>query len=137
MPKIAAFPFSFVGETKLGKIYRPYAIIQAYSKIRNKWQPVEMIIDTGADYTLFPKRYATIFGIDLTREGITEMTLGIGGAETVYQCKNLLIKIGDWQGKIPVGFLERDDVPPLLGRLQCLEVFRLSFENKKSLFELS
>lgn len=64
-------------------------------------------------------------------------TLGIGGAETVYQYKNLPIKIGRFEKQIPVGFLERDDIPALLGRLECLEVFRLVFENKESLFELS
>ena len=136
MSKIASFPFTFIGKTKLGKIYRPSAIVLAYSKIRGKWQPLEMIIDTGADYSLFPKRYALDLGINLAQECVAATTAGVGGAETVYQYKNLPIRIGSWQKRIPVGFLERDDLPPLLGRLACLEVFRLSFENKESLFEL-
>lgn len=137
MSKIASFPFTFIDKTKLGKIYRPYAIVWAHSKVRDKWQPLEMIIDTGADYTLLPKRYATILGVNLAQECRAETTLGIGGAETVYQYKNLPIKIGRFEKQIPVGFLERDDIPALLGRLECLEVFRLVFENKESLFELS
>lgn len=96
-----------------------------------------MIIDTGADYTLLPKRHAIILGIDIAKECAVETTLGIGGAETVYQYRNLPIKIGDWEKQIPIGFLERDDIPPLLGRLECLEVFRLVFENKESRFELT
>lgn len=136
MPKIASFPFTFIGKTKLGTIYRPYAIVAAYSNIRNKWQPLEMIIDTGADYCLFPKRYAGILGIDLIQDCIAETTLGVGGAETVYQYKKLPIKIGRWEKKIPVGFLERDDIPPLLGRLECLEILHLVFKNKESLFEI-
>lgn len=135
MPKIASFPFTFIGKTPLGKIYRPSAIVLAYSKIRNKWQPLEMVIDTGADYSLFPKRYAGILGINLTQECRKQTTLGVGGAETVYQYKNLPIKIGSWQRKIPVGFLKRDNLPPLLGRLECLEALHLSFKNKKSLFK--
>lgn len=135
MPKIASFPFTFIGKTPLGKIYRPYAIVLVYSKIRNKWQPLEMVIDTGADYSLFPKRYAGILGINLTQECRKQTTLGVGGAETVYQYKNLPIKIGSWQRKIPIGFLKRDNLPPLLGRLECLEVLHLSFKNKKSLFK--
>lgn len=136
MPKIASFPFIFVGNTKLGKIYRPYAIVSVYSKRRKKWQPLEMVIDSGADYTLFPKKYASILGVDLFRECFVETTLGIGGAETVYQYKNLQIRVGNWKKQIPVGFLERDDIPPLLGRLECLESIRLTFERKESLFEL-
>ena len=94
-----------------------------------------MVIDTGADYSLLPKRYAGILGIDLIKDCFAETTLGIGGSESVYQYKNLPIKIGKWQKEIPVGFLERDDIPPLLGRLSCLEVFRLIFDKKESVFE--
>lgn len=136
MAKIASFPFTFIGKTNLGKIYRPYAIVLAYSKARSKWQPLEMVIDTGADYSLFPQRYAGILGIDLARECAKAETLGVGGAETIHQYKNLPIRIGNWQKEVPVGFLERDDIPPLLGRLECLEALRLSFENKESKFEL-
>ncbi len=135
MPKIASFPFTFIYKTKLGSIYRPYAIVLSYSRARNKWQPIEMVIDTGADYSLLPKRYAGILGIDLIKDCFAETTLGIGGSESVYQYKNLPIKIGKWQKEIPVGFLERDDIPPLLGRLSCLEVFRLIFDKKESVFE--
>lgn len=130
------FPFKFVGKTRLGKIYRPYAIVLLFSKARRKWQPVEMVIDTGADYCLLPKRYAEVLGINLYKECIKEKTLGIGGTETVYQYRNLPIRIGDWQKEIPVGFLDRASVPSLLGRLACLELFRLTFENRKSIFEV-
>lgn len=95
-----------------------------------------MIIDTGADYCLFPKRYADIFGIDIQKDCEPEKTLGVGGAETVYQYKGLPMKIGNWQKNVPVGFLEKDNVPPLLGRLGCIELFRLIFEEKESIFDL-
>lgn len=135
MPHVTTFPFTFIGKTKLGSVYRPYAIIKAYSRVRKTWQPIEVVIDTGADYTLFPKRYAAILGIDITRDCFTETTLGVGGAETVYQYTGLPLRLGDVQLKIPVGFLERDDLPSLLGRLACLEEFRLTFEKRTSTFE--
>lgn len=134
MPKIT-FPFTFIGKTKLGKIFRPYAIVEIFSSKRNKWQPVEMVIDTGADYCLFPKRYAEIFGIDIQKDCEAEKTLGVGGTETVYQYKALPIRIGSWQKTVPIGFLRRDGIPPLLGRLGCIEIFRLIFEAKESILE--
>ena len=137
MSKITSFPFTFIDKTKLGKIYRPYAIFFFWSKTRNRWQPIEMVIDTGADYTLLPKKYSLILGINLIKDCSPETTLGIGGGETVYQYPKLLVKLGNWQKKIPVGFLERDNIPPLLGRLGCLEVFRLVMENKTTYFEKS
>lgn len=133
--KAINFPFVFIEKTKLGKVYRPYATIYVFSKERKKWQPIQMIVDTGADYTLFPKRYAQILGIDLNLDCQSEITLGIGGAETVYQYKNLSVRMGRWEQKIPVGFLERDDVPPLLGRLVCLETFKLIFQNFVTTFQ--
>ena len=99
-----------------------------------KWQPIETIIDSGADYTLFPKRYAAVLGIQL-EECEKEQTVGIGGTETVYQYKDLPIKIGTWEHKIPVGFLEREDVPALMGRLGCIEVIKLIFEGRKSILQ--
>lgn len=137
MPKIVTFPFTFIGKTQFGKIYRPYAIILAFSKIRTKWQPIEVIIDSGADYTLLPQRYAHILGISIQKECRKETTLGVGGTETVYQYRNLPIKIGEWEKQIPVGFLNRDDIPSLLGRLECLEDIRLLFNNHKSVLEYS
>lgn len=137
MSKVISFPFSFIGKTYFGEIYRPYAIVNVYSKLRNKWQPLEMVIDTGADYTLLPKIYSMILGINLNKDCKKEQTIGIGGSEAVYQYKKLPIKIGNWQKNIPAGFLDRNDIPPLLGRLGCLEIFRLLFQNHKSIFELS
>lgn len=136
MSQIASFPFAYIGNTKLGKIYRPYAFVLAFSKIRKKWQPIEMIIDSGADYSLLPKRYAAVLGIHLG-ECEEEKTVGIGGTETVYQYRHLPIKIGTWEQKIPVGFLEREDIPALMGRLGCMEVIKLIFDHRKSILETS
>lgn len=135
MSLVAKFPFTFIGKTTLGRIDRPYAPVLAYSKARKKWQPLQMVVDTGADYTLFPVRYAPVLGIDVKKECTVESTRGVGGAEIVYQYQDLPIRIGTWERSVPVGFLGRDDIPPLLGRLGCLEVFRLVFEDKESRFE--
>lgn len=54
----------------------------------------------------------SVLGIDLQKDCEVETTLGVGRSETVYQYKGLSIKIGNTEFKIPVGFLERDDIPP-------------------------
>lgn len=136
MQKVAIFPFTYIGTTKLGKIYRPYVVVQSFSKVTNYWESLEMIIDSGADYILLPKKYTRILGVDLQKDCSVETTLGVGGSETVYQCKSLKFKIGNHQFEAPVSFLERDDVPPLLGRLKCLEDFKLTFDKKTSIFEV-
>lgn len=133
--RIAQFPFRKIGKGPLGEIFRPYALVLILAKKKKIWLPANMVVDSGADYTLLPRKYATLLEIDLAQDCIAETTLGVGGSETVYLYKKLLVKIGSWQKAIPVGFLERDDIPALLGRLEFMEILRVVFENHKTTFE--
>jgi len=88
-------PFTYIGKTKLGKIYRPYIKIEFSSSKIDEWIPVEAVLDTGADYTLLPRRYAQLLGIDVMQDCIPETTLGVGGSETIYLLKrDVKLKIG-------------------------------------------
>lgn len=117
------------------EIFRPYAKVLIFAKKKKTWLPANMVVDSGADYTLLPRRYAIALGIDLANDCIAETALGVGGSETVYFYKKLLVKMEDWQNEIPVGFLERDDIPALLGRLAFIESLRVIFEKHKTTFE--
>lgn len=129
--KILSSPFSFRGDGYLGKIYRPYIQILISSDKISEWIPTEMVVDTGADYTLFPKRYAELLGINLHKDCKSEETQGVGGKEKIYLCKKgISIKIGVFKKQIPVGFLNRDNIPSLLGRLQALEILTLTMKDK-------
>lgn len=135
--KILSTPFSFKGDGYLGKVYRPYIKILISSNKIDEWVPTEMIVDTGADYTLFPRRYAGILGINLNKDCKLEKTQGVGGQEKIYLCKKgFFIKIGEFKKEIPVGFLNRDNIPSLLGRLQALEVLTLNMKDKTTQLEI-
>lgn len=128
--KILSTPFSFRGESYLGKIYRPNIQLSIGSNKIDEFIPLEMIVDTGADYTLLPKRYAQLLAINLEKECKVDKTHGVGGQELIYLCKKeVKIKIGNFEKEIPVGFLNRDNIPALLGRLQTLECLKLTMEN--------
>ena len=86
-----------------------------------------MIVDTGADYTLLPYFYAYDLGINLKKDCKPYSTPGVGGKEKVYIFKKAKVKLGNWERMIPVGFLERDNIPPLLGRQGFLETFNVLF----------
>lgn len=133
--KPAKFPFTGIGKTYLGTIYRPYALIEISSPRIADWIQVEVVVDTGADYTLLPRKYADLLGINVNIDCLPDKTLGVGGSETIYLCKKLVkIRIGTWNKTIPVGILGRDDIPFLLGRLDCLEAFRLIFDKRTTFF---
>ena len=80
----AKFPFTSIGKTYLGTISRPYALIEIGSKHISYWIPAEAIVDTGADYTLFPRNYADLLNVNLNIECKPDTTLGVGGRETIY-----------------------------------------------------
>ncbi len=102
----------------------PNKATELLDNLENKYHETPELVFVPQPETYLPRSYATYLGIDLTADCLAQTTHGIGGIETVYVFKNLILKIGDFKRKIPVGFLDRDDVPPLFGRHECLETFR-------------
>lgn len=123
--------FSFKKEQSsiLGTIYRPISRVLFWSRGRNGWVAVRMIIDTGADYTLLPRFMAEELGIELEKDCKIFNTYGVGGEERVYFLPKIKVKLGEWERSIPVGFLERNEIPPLMGRHLFLETFETLFSS--------
>jgi len=108
--------------------------VEFWSRYLGRWVSVTALVDTGADYTLLPSPFSKFLGIDLKRGCEEFTTFGIGGAERVFLCRQIRMKLGSWERTVPVGFLSRFDVPPLLGRQDCLETFKLTFHRWKTIF---
>lgn len=128
------FPFEIKSSGIFGPVARPVAKVDFWSKLSNNWVEIIMLVDSGADYTLLPRFYAEDLGINLEKDCKTYSTFGIGGSETVYILRNFKVKLGQWQFNIPVGFLERDNIPPLLGRQNFLENFKVVFHQHATFF---
>lgn len=131
-----SFPFEVRSSAIFGKVFRPVALVSFWSKMLNNWTEIPMIVDTGADYTLLPRYQIKNLGIDVERDCHTFETEGIGGSELVYVVPKHKIRLGEKEFSAPVGFLDRDNVPPLLGRQALLENIRVIFDNHKTIFEL-
>lgn len=125
----ASFPFREEESPIFGRINRPVAEVFIKDQAHDLWQPVTMIVDTGADYTLLPLFLAKELSVDLIRDCRIITTQGIGGTSKVYLLKNTIeVKIGEFNRQIPLGFLDDDYIPPLLGRQEFFETFRVVFE---------
>lgn len=122
-----SFPFERANSGILGTIHRPVAEVRFQRKTSGKWRSVWMIVDTGADYTLLPRFMAEKLEVDVEHECQIFSTLGIGGNEKVYFLPKITVQIGDLQKTIPVGFLDRNEVPPLLGRHMFMETLEAYF----------
>jgi len=123
-----SFPYEARASSLFGTVKRPMAKLKFWSKKLGRYLEYVLLVDTGADYTLLPKHIALELGVDLKKDCKSFLTSGVGGKEKVYFSKqNLKIKIGNLEKKIPVGFLDREDIPPLLGREGCLNDFDVRF----------
>ncbi len=129
--KFREYPYSL-----FRKIKRPVADILIQSQIDGSWQSLTLIVDTGADYTLFPKFLSTALGIDLDKDCKRILTKGVGGDGDVYMLKKKIsVKVREYERQVPIGFLDNDNIPPLMGRREFFETFRVLFENWTTSFE--
>jgi hypothetical protein len=127
-----AFPFRKEKSTIFGSIYRPIAQVSFWSQRYKMWEEITVIVDTGADYTLLPNYLADMFGIDLETEAQPFSTQGVGGKEIVYIVPKHKVLLGKWERTIPVGFLERNTIPPVIGRHMFLETFETHFSKNQA-----
>lgn len=126
---VLKFLFKVEKSAILGTIHRPIAQVFFWSKKSKQWIEIWTIIDTGADYTLLPRFMAGKLGISLEKDCKVFTTFGIGGGERVYFLPKINAKLGNWKRVVPVGFLERNEIPPLLGRHLFLETFETLFSS--------
>ena len=122
------FPYQKEKSDLLGVIYRPMASVSFQSR-NNTWVSVRMIVDSGADYTLLPRYVAKRLQIDLEKDCKQITTHGVGGESYVYFLPKIRVRLGIWERNIPLGFLDGDDVPPLLGRHLFMETFETLFSS--------
>ncbi len=133
-----SFQFKEYHSTLFGKSFRPIAEVSFEHAKDKSWLSITMLIDTGVDYTLLPRFLVRELGISLSKDCRAIRTQGVGGESKVFLLKNKMkVKIGDFERNIPVGFLDNDYIPPLLGRQEFLETFRVVFEKFRVTFEES
>src|SRR3990167_3109198 len=112
-----SFPHEIKTSTIFRTIRRPTVTVKIWSAKFESFISYSFLVDTGSDYTLLPKYLSKVLGIDLDKDCIPIISIGIGGKEKVYLLKQkLTIMLSSSKRHIPAGFLDRDDIPPLLGR---------------------
>lgn len=130
-----SFPYEAKPSAIFKIVKRPIAFVDVWSNRFQRFITYSFIVDTGADYTLFPKVVAQDLGVDFIKDCHRYESKGIGGRERVFLLrKKLLVMLGKTKRQIPVGFLQHDDIPPLLGRQECLDTFDVLFSNFTTTF---
>jgi len=98
-----------------GSVARPMIDIILNYKHGKMVGPVQALIDSGADYNLFPEEVASIIGVKLTN-GVLRMTEGIGGKTIkAYRHSGIKMFVEGHSFVTSVDFSEEVTVP-LLGQ---------------------
>ena len=134
LPLTVSFPYLPYPKKGRGPKGIPLAILGVKS-INGFWLDIDVIVDSGADFTYLPNKVVRELGISLKQDCQPIQSHGVGGAAKGYFCKNpLSCKIGSLEFTMSVVFSSNNFIPPLLGRFQGLDRFRVCMDGKHSSF---
>ena len=108
-----------------GTILRPVAALQFKSR-SGEWIEIRMYIDSGADITLIPLSFGRLLGLELRKEDIKHLR-GVGGGDVPVIITKIDIMMDDVEFPIDVAWALEEDVPPLLGRTDVFDRFKIMF----------
>jgi len=114
--------------SKKQKIIRPVA--EVYLKaLSNYWIKFYPYIDSGADVTMIPLSLGKLLGFRINESKVQQIG-GIRRSIPVIFIKAHL-KIGNEELPMSLAWALIEDVPPLLGRTDVFDIFKVTFEQYK------
>lgn len=114
--------------SKKQKIIRPVAEVYLRT-LSNSWIKFYPYIDSGADVTLIPLSLGKLLGFTMDESKIQQIG-GIRGSVPVIFTQAFL-KIGNDEFPTSLAWALIEDVPPLLGRTDVFDIFKVTFEQYK------
>jgi gag-polyprotein putative aspartyl protease len=118
------FPYKLLGG-------RWSPMISAGIRVCDRWQPIELFVDSGATYTILRAQTANDAGLDFTSGRKVFAQVGDGSLIPVY-LHDLPIQIGGVSFRAPIGFSQQLGVAfNLLGRLGVFEHFKICFHERQ------
>lgn len=124
------FPVIDSSGKKIGEVARPIVDIVLNYKHGKMFGPMGALIDSGADYNLFPAEIAPVLGINL-KKGVEKINEGIGGKRVkTYRHLGIKMFIEGNSFETSVDFGEEISVP-LLGQQGFFDKFKkISFNRQ-------
>lgn len=127
--KRCAFPYRREYSTLIGEIYRP--TVTVYLQAKNKrWVGFTLYADSGADITLLPKSACKGLGYNL-KAGEPGYVGGITQGRIKVYVHEIGMKSGEEALKAKMAFAQTENVPPLLGRTDVFDHFKVCYDNKQ------
>ncbi len=116
----------------LSRVNRPLIDVESYSKLKDRWFEIpEILADTGADISILPRYIGEILLEDFTKGKKEEIRGIVPYSKLIIFLHTLRFRINSKEFNLVVGVADSDDVPPILGRIDGLDIFRCVFDNGK------
>lgn len=112
------------------KIIRPVA--EVYLKaLSNSWIKFYPYIDSGADLTLIPLSLGKLLGFRVDESKIQQIGGIKGSIPAIFT--QAVLKIGKEEFPASLAWALIEGVPPLLGRTDVFDIFKVTFEQYKGI----
>ena len=102
---------------------------------KKRWRYFKALIDSGADFSIFPSRTAIILGIDFKKLQHIEVEAADGHVFKAYHT-SILAKVGNKIFRIKIGFVDNPQLTPAMGRAGFFETFKVEFDERKKVVKL-
>lgn len=109
----------------IGLKWIPTAIV-TLSTDNNKFT-CEMLVDSGADITLIPRKFGEELGLNFKEDEVKEIR-GIGEGTVPYIISKLKMTIGKYTFPVRIGWALIEEIPFILGRLDVFDKFNIEFK---------
>ena len=110
-----------------GSIGRPVARIIVIHRRRRV--PQLFYVDSGADISLIPKSVGDLLGLTLSSPQEIREIKGIGERGVPIVIRSVRLQVGSKVFPARIAWCLLEDVPLLLGRLDCFRLFEISFRH--------
>lgn len=128
------FPYIEKESRILGRILRPLIQIEIFSRERKDWEVIdEVLADTGADLTVLPRYLGENLIRDITSGKYVEIKGVVPTSVLVAFIHKLKIKVAGKEFDTKVAIADSNDVPPILGRFDALDLFNIDFKKGKEM----
>ncbi len=113
-----------------GFIGRPVARVTVIHRRRRV--PQLFYVDSGADVTLIPKSVGDLLGLTLASPKQIQEVRGIGEQGVPIVIRRLQLQVGSKIFSARVAWALLEEVPLLLGRLDCFRLFEITFHKDQA-----